>query len=183
MHLFYIPNEFTNAYIGSAAVLSWWKGDWQARAITACQMVIMAIGYFWTYGLHQPTDRPHWWWYAEDFVLLAACLAGVPRAKRYWPIWASSFALLILLTDLFMLIGPQITFWADLAASFVWNYLLTATILIGVWPSVRASRPGVTAEPASWPAPEIAGIDHPRRLSIDGDGYPAPLHDPALDQP
>ena len=138
MHLFYIPNELTNAYFGAVTLLAWWKGDWRARAITTCQIAIIAVGYYCTYG---PCRRVgHQWaqWFAEDIVLLAVCVACALRAQRYWPIWASSCALLVLVTDVLMFVDPRITAWADLAASYVWRILLSGAVLSGVWPAVRA---------------------------------------------
>ena len=122
------------------ALLAWWKGDWRARAITTCQVAIIAWGYYCFYGPYRgnPWAQPRWQFLAEDIVLLAICLASTLRAKRYWPLWASSFALLDLVTDVTMLVVPSLTPWAGVAASHVWKYLLSGAVLSGVWPSVRA---------------------------------------------
>ncbi|MEO8115439.1 MAG: hypothetical protein ABI655_13720 [Phenylobacterium sp.] len=72
--------------------------------------------------------------------MLAVCLACARRADRYWVVWASSFALLNLITDLMGLLIPRVTFWSYEAAGFVWVDLFDAAILSGVWSTARARR-------------------------------------------
>jgi hypothetical protein len=123
-------------------LLAWVLGDWRAKAITGCQDAIIVLGYVCVYGscrgplLGQALTR----WLIEDVALMVVCLVSAWRAERYWPLWASSCALLLLVTDVMMLVEPRITFWADLSASYVWKILLTISVLYGVWQRVRAKR-------------------------------------------
>lgn len=142
LHLSYVPNEITNTYIGGVALLAAWRGDWRARAISGCQVATIAVGYYAEYGPfpHNPATLPKGRWLIEDVAMLAICLAASLHARRYWPIWASSFALLLLITDLTLTVNPNISFWEDVAASYVWRILTTAAVFAGLWPSLRRRK-------------------------------------------
>lgn len=76
-----------------------------------------------------------------DVVVLAVCLACAWRAERYWVLWATSFAVLPLVTDGVALI-PGVTLWANGSAGLVWAYGSVAAAMVGIW---QASREGADA--------------------------------------
>ena len=142
MHVIRIPIWFSASIICSVALLAFWRGDWRARTIAASLVIQVAFEIYvchtWAcWGAGRPSLMT-WRLVSEDAVLLLVCLACARRAERYWVLWASSFALLGFVTDLMRLVMPRITDWASAAAGVVWTYGLTATLLVGVWPAVRA---------------------------------------------
>ena len=123
------------------ALIAFWRGDWRARAISACQVMLDALSSYicltWAcWGAGRPPIMA-WRPMGEHGILLMVCLACVWRAERYWLLWASSFALLFVITDTMSFI-PGVSPWASGSANVVWNFALDATVLVGVWPSVRA---------------------------------------------
>ena len=141
LHLFRIPDWFNVGFDCVVALVAFWRGAWRARAIAACQVVLDA----WSFGVCLAwacwgPGRPSimaWRPMGEHAVLLAVCLACVWRTDRYWVLWAGSLALLSIVTDTMSFI-PEVSPWASGSANLVWSYSLNATVLVGVWPSVRA---------------------------------------------
>lgn len=138
IHLFVIPWWICDLYILAVAAVAAWKGDWRARAIAFTQALLM-IGWF-------PFCRPGYCFLppalppiVTDTVMLTVCVACVWRAERYWTIWVTSLTLLALITDLSSGL-PGVTFWAWRSASLILSMAGSATILWGVWTSVRAAR-------------------------------------------
>jgi hypothetical protein len=151
MHLFTIPPWINYSYFAAAALIILWRGDGRARAICAGVGVSIAASAYacrtWScWGAGSPPLMA-WRGLSEDVPVLMICLACAWRAERYWVLWASSFALLSLVTDLLTL-TLGVTPWANGSASIVWTQGLTTTLLVGVW----SGRP--RARPAS--APPIA---------------------------
>jgi hypothetical protein len=142
VHVFLIPHWFTLTAFSSVALLAFWRGDWRARAIAGSLIVMIAYGQYvcHTWVCWTPTAPPFVFWgpVIEDGFVLLVCLACARRAERYWVLWACSFALLSFVSDLMGHV-PHVTPWADASASLIFTYLLTATLLIGVCSSPRAT--------------------------------------------
>jgi len=137
MHLFTIPPWINYSYIGAVTLLALWRGDRRARAISACTGLSVAAGAYvchtWScWGAGSPPLMV-WRGLWEDVPVLIVCLACVWRAERYWVLWASSFALLGVTTDLLAFV-PGVTPWADGSAGIVWAHGLITAVLVGVWP-------------------------------------------------
>ena len=149
MHLFTIPPWINYSYFGAVALLALWRGDWRARAICACTGVTLVASAYacHTWACWGPQAPPLMVWrgLAEDLPILVVCLVCVRRAERYWVLWASSFALLSVITDLLAFV-PGVTPWADGSAGIVWAHGLTTTVLIGLWPrALRGAAAPVSA--------------------------------------
>ena len=55
------------------------------------------------------------------------------RTRRYWPLFAAAFKLLIVVTHLAHVLDPTITGWAYLTAVIIWSYLAVFAIGYGAW--------------------------------------------------
>ncbi|THD77015.1 MAG: hypothetical protein E7812_13730 [Phenylobacterium sp.] len=67
------------------------------------------------------------------FLAQLAIIIGLAlRYDRYWLIWASSFLLLHVVTDLVGL-RPGTSWWAFASAHVIWSYCTSAVFLWGVW--------------------------------------------------
>jgi hypothetical protein len=135
-----VINEVIPFAVALAAVA---KGDWRARAMAACIVTTEIVEHYgcdnaWCWGPPIPAVVV-WRWMTEDLALVAICLACAWRARRYWVLVASSFAILILATDVMLSFLHGVSGWAAGSANIVWNYALSATILWGVW-SPRPAR-------------------------------------------
>jgi hypothetical protein len=71
------------------------------------------------------------------------------RTRRYWPLFACAFKLLIVVTHLAHIVDPSISGWAYLTAGLIWSYLALFAIAYGAWTAPRyAVREAELAEPA-----------------------------------
>ena len=123
-------------------LIAFWRGDWRARAISASVAAPGILGLYvcrvWAcWGAGRPPIMA-WRPMIDDAIALLVCLVCAWRADRYWVLAASAFALLSVITDAMSFI-PGVSPWASGSADIVWAYGLNTTVLIGVWPSVRAS--------------------------------------------
>lgn len=142
MHLFNIPVWIGLTYTAIATLLAFVGRDWRARAIAACQAAsVIDVDVFCdAWACHTRTLQ----WLnvsrmaIEDLVTLAVCVVCLVRAKRYWVLWATSFVVLITITDALLAFDAHVSQWAGASAIVVWNYALNTAILIGAWPSARA---------------------------------------------
>lgn len=133
MQLSSIPDWALAGYGVAVASVALWKGGRPERAVGATVLVE-----FLTQGHVLPhVHAPHWLEQAWDIVILATCVICALRSNRYWTIWASSFALLSVVTPALRFM-PGVGWWAYLSAERVWAILLVAALLAGAW---SASRP------------------------------------------
>ncbi|MEO8115417.1 MAG: hypothetical protein ABI655_13605 [Phenylobacterium sp.] len=142
MQLFTIPPWINVAVAASVLSLVLWKGGWRERLLAATLMVtflgsygVQAVG---LYAGRQPWRIPGWYGLGGDLVVLAICLTVALSSGRYWTIWASSLALLILVTHLLRPFATGVTMWAYQSAQLVWLYLLLAVLLGGAWQGSRS---------------------------------------------
>lgn len=135
MSLFVIPHWFTSILFVALAALALWKGGRSERAIAVTEAFETLVNYYVCPNLNCRLG-PHAFWATqliwrpviEDGVILAICLVCLVRAKRYWVVWACSFAVLGVLSDL-TVFQTDVTRWARLSASLVWSYAVNATVL------------------------------------------------------
>lgn len=136
MHLFEIPAWALALYGVSVCLFALLRGGWRERLVgfvLLLQFVTQSPAIF-------PLKVPPWCPPALDVLILAACVACALRSRRYWTIFASSFALLSVITN-FLELAPEIGGWAHASADRVWTILLVASLLAGAW-TARRSRVG-----------------------------------------
>lgn len=147
LQLFVIPTWFHVAWMATLSLTSFWRGGWREQVIAASHVIQLAttvaicvLGPCWLNGL----PNPLWRNVASDAAMLAICLACAWRTERYFVLWASSFALLCVATDLLGLFVPGVTVWAYASANIVWSYLLDICVVCSALsgPRIKTAREG-----------------------------------------
>jgi hypothetical protein len=59
------------------------------------------------------------------------------RTRRFWPLFAAGFQLLVIVTHLGHAIDPAVSGWAYLTAQLVFSYLILGAIGYGAWTAPR----------------------------------------------
>jgi len=59
------------------------------------------------------------------------------RSRRYWPLFAAGFQLLVMVTHLGHAVDPRVTGWSYLTAQLLWAYLVIIAIGYGSWTAPR----------------------------------------------
>lgn len=136
IHLFVAPPWLVFGLIVAGAAVAEWRGGWAEKAVarahlasvlltrTLCSVVVC-------FGPEGP--RPAWRPVVLDVAVLAVCLVVARRAKRYWVLVASSFAVLNVVTTLMGWAGLGVSWWAWTSADIIWHYALALTVLVGAW--------------------------------------------------
>lgn len=75
-----------------------------------------------------------------DLALLGFLVWLAMRSPRHWPLFASGFQLLAVLTHLGREVDSGISTWAYLTAEIIWGYLLAFAIGYGAWTAGRTGR-------------------------------------------
>jgi hypothetical protein len=91
-------------------------------------------------------DRAHWHDLQKGYLVadLALCILYfwlAFRSRRYWPLFAASFQLLVILTHLGIVLDPSVRGWAYLTAEIIWSYLVLMTVAYGSWTAPRFRGP------------------------------------------
>lgn len=140
VHLFYMPYWLHWSIGGIVTALAFWRGGWRERAVAGSQLATVLWAHqvcvLWTCWRGSP---PLAMVNAiiVDPLALAVCIACSVRAPSYWPLWASSLALLQIVVDLVALLQPGWGSWPLAAASYILTYLVYVTVLWGVWTTRR----------------------------------------------
>ncbi|MEO8115571.1 MAG: hypothetical protein ABI655_14385 [Phenylobacterium sp.] len=126
-----------------------WRGRWRERTLAAA-MLVSAVGLsadwwfsYWVapflgaYDGWRPGLPPAWFEPLTDVVILAVCLTCALRSDRYWPIWASSFALLTIVVHLVWPLTSGLTSWTHTWAMDIWFSLMATALLSGAWSTHR----------------------------------------------
>lgn len=143
VHLFVIPAWFATSLYLFVALAALWKGGWRERTLAWLELLLLAVERAACPGTACAPLFPAPQM-VVDSLMLAACFVCLVRAERYWVVWASSFGLLALISDLTAFL-PHVSQWAWHSATLIWSYLLAATILWGIGQNARATRPGTEA--------------------------------------
>lgn len=93
-----------------------------------------------------------WGAFAADILLLAVMTVIAMRSERYWPLPATAFQLLAVITHFARVIDPVFKPWAYATAAVIWAQLVLWTLGIGTLNAWRRR-----AQPAMSAAPEAAG--------------------------
>ncbi|MEO8115416.1 MAG: hypothetical protein ABI655_13600 [Phenylobacterium sp.] len=142
MQLFTVPEWVNEAYQVVASAFALWKGGWRERLVAASFFAIAFVGY----GTWQPWRVPAWYWSVVDAIMLAMLVALALRGDRYWLIWMSSLALLLVVTHLMEPLITGVTGWALASAQMIWWYLSLALLLSAAWSHSRdRGRPSAPA--------------------------------------
>lgn len=76
--------------------------------------------------------------FVADVLSLVLLLAIALRTRKFWPLAAAAFQLLMVLTHVAKMIDPDIGQWSYITAIVIWTYLLMIALGVGIWNSWRA---------------------------------------------
>ena len=122
-----------------------WKGDWEERIAGATLLLNFTISIFLR-DISWP--RVQLAGFTADIFTLLILGAVALRTKKFWPLFATGFQLLSVLTHVGKMIDPNVDGWAYLTAIIIWTYLILISLGIGAWNAWRARRQLATAEAA-----------------------------------
>jgi hypothetical protein len=111
-------------------VIAFWRGR-QPERLGA---LVVGVAFLVTPLVEQRESwlRPQYGILAVDVALLALLVALAVRYDRYWPICASAFQAVAVLTHFVFLINPQALYRAYFFANFSVGFLLLGAVLGGV---------------------------------------------------
>jgi hypothetical protein len=75
-----------------------------------------------------------------DLALLILYFWLALRSRRYWPLFAAAFQLLVIFTHLGRALDPAVRGWAYLTAGIIWSYLVLIAIATGAWTRPHLDR-------------------------------------------
>lgn len=120
---------------------------WPTALMTVCALAFLrgrdeerlaAVGYLANWALtlvvfKARSVETQWAVLILDFALLALYLHLSMRTPRYWPLFATGFQLLAVVTHIARALDTAVSGWAYLTAGLVWSYLVIFTIGYGAW--------------------------------------------------
>ena len=110
--------------------LTLWRGRDEERLGTTGILVAWAMSMVVFRDRSQDTQ---WAVLVIDSVLFALYLWIALKSRRFWPLFASAFQLLALLTHLARALDPAISGWAYLTAERIWSYMILITLAYAAW--------------------------------------------------
>jgi hypothetical protein len=114
-----------------------WKGGWEERVAAGVLLVTFAF----TLLLRDAS------WPRVQVAELAADVGGLAvffvialRSRKWWPLSAAAFELLVVMTHVGKMLDPLMHQWAYLTAIIIWTYLILISLGVGTWNHWRARR-------------------------------------------
>ena len=130
MHTLVLPPWIWIAFL-SSVTLAALLGGGRSERIGA---VVIFGGWVATVGLeHHRWREPQWGMIGVDAVVLVLLLLLSLRSSRWWPIWATGFQLLALVTHVARFVDPKLGAWAYITAALIWGYMLVAALAVGTY--------------------------------------------------
>lgn len=153
------------ALIGATALV-FWRGDRELRlslGVMLAGWLLSIKTYVYGHGLQQGV-------FFVDTLVFAWFLWLGLNSKRYWPLFAAAFALLMVGVHIAKAVIPSLDAWTYLSTGILFSYMILASIAVGAWvtapaddfatqplPEPMATVPQVArAAPAPAPAPARA---------------------------
>lgn len=90
-----------------------------------------------------------------DLLSLVLLTAIALTSRKFWPLAAAAFQLLMVLTHVAKMVDPNIGQWSYITANLIWTYLLMISLGVGVWNCWRAP-PYAPSGAQSGPPPPTA---------------------------
>lgn len=132
-----LPPAVPILVIGAVCIFSVWKGDREERIAG----IAFAIGVVTAPLLK---DRqwvgPQWGNFALDAAYFALLIGMALRTRKYWPLFAAGFQLLLVLTHAASMVDHQLGAWAYITAGVIWTYLGLFALGAGAWNSFTRRR-------------------------------------------
>lgn len=86
------------------------------------------------------SEDTQWAVLAIDAVLFAILMWIAFRTRRYWPLFAAAFQLLLVVTHFARALDSGVSGWAYLTAGLVWSYLMLISVGYGAWTAPHAAE-------------------------------------------
>jgi len=83
------------------------------------------------------SEATQWEIFIVDAALLGLYLWIALRSRRYWPLFAAGFQVLVVVTHLGRAVDPRVSGWAYITVGLIWAYLVLFTIGYGAWTAPR----------------------------------------------
>ena len=144
-HSLTLPYWFPAIVIGCSCLFAILKGGREER-YAAIYFALAALAAPWL--LDRRWAGTQWAVFAVDLGYLALLLVFAMRSSKWWPITASAFQLLAILTHLASLIDHQLRAWAYVTAGVIWTYLGLGAVVAGTYNHWRQGQPAAKAAPA-----------------------------------
>ncbi len=113
---------------------AFWKGDREEQLAAGAFLLSIAL----TLAFRDPSwAGTQWSAFAVDIGLLAFLTIIALRTKRYWPLAATAFQLLCVLTHLARIVDPGVRAWAYATGQVIWSQLVFWALGVGVWNTWR----------------------------------------------
>ncbi len=135
--LYQLPHWVWPAAVVIACLLAVWRGRDEERLATGA----IVLGWAMTVMAWKVNSQETQW------AVLAVDLAEMPvflwialRSVRWWPLFATAFKLLIVVTHLAHAFDPSLSGWAYLTAGLLWSYLALFTVAYASWSAPRAAE-------------------------------------------
>ncbi|MBL8770097.1 MAG: hypothetical protein JNK30_01845 [Phenylobacterium sp.] len=127
----------------TVCALAVWRGGDDERLAAGGQLANWALTILLVRANGGTTsDETQWGVLAADVALLSLLLWIALRSRRYWPLFATAFHLLVVLVHFGRIVDPRVSGWAYLTAGLIFAYLVLIAIAYGAWTAPRAERPG-----------------------------------------
>lgn len=129
-------------------VLAVWRGRDDERLAAAGNLASWAISLV---VFKSQSSETQWQVMAVDVALLMLYVWLAMRSRRFWPLFASAFALLIVATHMAHALDTGVSGWAYLTAALIWSYLALFAIGYGAWtaPYYDTGSPDPTDAPGA----------------------------------
>ncbi|RAK67324.1 hypothetical protein [Phenylobacterium kunshanense] len=111
-----------------------WRGRDEERLAAAAELATWALTLV---VFRARSDDTQWAVLIIDFSLLAVLLWIALRSRRYWPLFATGFQLLAVVTHLAHALDSTVSGWAYLTAALVFNYLTLLVVGYAAWTAPR----------------------------------------------
>lgn len=116
--------------------LAWWRGGAPERVVAT----LYAAAWLITLVV-DPADGARWWsievqFVVIDIVLLIALVLVALRANRYWPMWAASLQIMILLAHVAKGLNPNLFRFVYMVMTTSWPVFQLLLLIVGtlaVW--------------------------------------------------
>lgn len=114
-----------------------WKGGREERIAAGALLLSWLVSYL---SLIQRLPGTQWGEFGADAVLLLVLGALAMTSRRFWPLAATSFQLLAVLTHAASLVDRHLGAWAYITANIIWTQMITVSLAVGTFNRWRERR-------------------------------------------
>ncbi len=113
----------------AVSAFAWWRGGWPERTMAVANVAASLLNGL-VQNRHDWID-PQWGDLVIDLLFLGLLLWLALRSNRHWPMWASAFQLLGVVTHVAMMADHRIGGWAYVTGGVIFSYLVLGSLGVG----------------------------------------------------